>query len=186
MYRHFSIDIGVSMNFYHFIKHRLTLGQILWLHVLAYLLIGSRWLELVAYKTGGILYANTLTNLIPTLYAALDIVSREQVGFIPAVSRNSSVERAALNQTVNIPTVPAIAGGNVTPGATPPDDGDFTPGNLTMTISKSRYWPVRWNGEEQRAVGHTGLLGQVSTQRFAQAFRAACNEIEADLAALHI
>jgi len=129
--------------------------------------------------------ANTITNLIPLLYEALDVVSREMVGFIPAVNKDTSAERAAKDQTINIFTVPAISGSDVTPGQLPPDDGDQTFGNTTMTISKSRYWPVRWTGEEGKAVGQTGLQGNVLRDQFAQAMRAACNEIESDLAALH-
>lgn len=130
--------------------------------------------------------ANTLTNLIPTLYAALDVVSRELVGMIPAVSRNSTAERAAVNQTVNIPVALPIVGADITPGQQPPDDGDAAPDNVTMTISKSRYWPVRWSGEEELAVSESGLKDNFVTQQFAQALRAACNEIESDLAGLHI
>jgi hypothetical protein len=130
--------------------------------------------------------SNTITNLIPTLYDALDVVSREMVGFIPAVSRNSAAERVAVNQTVNIPIVPAITAGDITPGATPPDDGDATIGNTTMTISKSRYAPVRWSGEEQKAVTATGLMNIVLRDQFAQAMRTLVNEVEADLAALHV
>src|SRR4030095_6408467 len=45
-------------------------------------------------------FANTLTNLIADTYVALDIVSRELVGFIPSVGRNSSLDRCALNATI--------------------------------------------------------------------------------------
>jgi len=130
--------------------------------------------------------ASTLTNLIPYMYEGLDKVSRELVGFVPAVSRDSSAEGAALNQTINIPVVGAVSGGDIAPNTTAPDDGNFTPANVTMSISKSRYWPIRWQAEEQLAVGQTGLLGQVQSDRFAQAVRAAVNEVETDLAALHI
>lgn len=129
---------------------------------------------------------NTITNLIPTLYEAMDVVSRELVGFTPAVTRDSSAERAAKDQTINIPIVPAITAGDIAPNVTAPDDGNATIGNTTMTISKSRYAPVRWNGEEQRSVAGTGIYAQVNTQRFAQAMRVLVNEVEADLAALHI
>jgi hypothetical protein len=156
------------------------------LHAKAYGYILFLRLENWMARQGMILGVNTITNLIPTLYEALDQVSREMVGFIPAVSRNSNVERAALNQSVNIFIAPPIVGGNVTPGATPPSDGDAVIGNTIMTISKSRYWPVRWNGEEQRAVSQSGQLQNVIRDQFAQAFRAAVNEIEVDLAALYV
>ena len=129
---------------------------------------------------------NTITNLIPTLYEAVDVVSRELIGFIPAVTRDSSAERAAKDQVINIPIVPAIAAADIAPAVTAPDDGNATIGNTTMTISKSRYAPVRWNGEEQRTIGMTGIYAQVNRDRFAQAMRVLVNEVEADLAALHV
>jgi len=139
-------------------------------------------------RTGLVLFAspNTLTNLIPTLYAAADIVSREQVGFIPAVSRDSSIDRVALNQTVNVPVVGAITPVSITPGAYAPDTGGATPGNVTVTISNQYAAPIAWNGDEQIAVSETGLYDSVVTQRFAQAMRGIVNMVEADLAALHV
>ena len=44
--------------------------------------------------------ANTLTNLIPDAYAALDVVSRELTGAIPGVQRDASADRLATNQTL--------------------------------------------------------------------------------------
>lgn len=129
--------------------------------------------------------ANTLTNLTPDLFEALDVVSREQVGMIPAVSRDSSAERAAKDQTVRSFVAPASSASNVTPGQLPADNGDQTIANKTITISKSRYVPIRWNGEEQRGMNTGPGYNPILRDQFAQAMRTLCNEIELDLCGLY-
>lgn len=129
--------------------------------------------------------ANTLTSLIPTIYQALDTVSRDQVGMIPAVSLNASAAMAAKDQTIMIPIVPTNSAADITPAVTAPDTGDATIGNTTMTISKARAVPIRWNGEETTGLNNAGTYGTISADRFAQAFRALGNEVESDLTALH-
>ncbi len=59
---------------------------------------------------------NTLTGLIPTIYTALDIVSREQVGFIPAVAKNAKADAAAKDQTVTAPVAPEAKTEDIVPG----------------------------------------------------------------------
>ena len=129
--------------------------------------------------------ANTLTNLVPDLYQALDTVSRELVGYIPSVTVDSGVERAAVGQTVRSFVAPASAAGNITPGVTPPDDGDQDITNRNMTITKARRVPVRWNGEEQRGVNSGPGYSSILQNQFAQAMRTLCNEMESDLANLY-
>lgn len=125
--------------------------------------------------------ANTLTSLIPDLYEALDVVSREMTGFIGGVSRNSSIERAAVNQTVRVPVAPSATTANTTPGVTAPDTGDQTIDNVDITISKSKHVPVRWNGEETKGLMNAGTFSTIQADRFYQAMRALVNEIEADV-----
>lgn len=130
--------------------------------------------------------ANTLTNLTVELYNALDVVSRELVGFIPAVSTDMTYERAAKGQTVRSPVAPAASPADITPNVTPPDDGDQVIGNTSMTISKARRVPVRWNGEERRALDNNGApFNALLRDQFSQAMRALVNEVEADIAGLH-
>ncbi|HEV2679160.1 MAG TPA: P22 phage major capsid protein family protein [Rhodanobacter sp.] len=131
--------------------------------------------------------ANTITSLIPDLYSALDVVSRELVGFIPAVSRDSTFERAAVGQTVRSFVAPASTASNITPGVTPPDDGDQTIGQVPLTLTKARRVPVRWNGEQSLGLnnGGPGVLN-VRAQQFAQAMRTLTNEIETDVAGLFV
>jgi hypothetical protein len=116
------------------------------------------------------------------------MVLREQVGLIPAVYLGASSERAAKDQTIISPVAPAATATDITPGVTPPDDGDQTIGNVQLTISKARRVPVRWNGEQSLALDAPGGVGRDRIQRdqFAQGIRTLVNEVEADLAALHI
>jgi hypothetical protein len=125
--------------------------------------------------------ANTLTGLIPDLYEALDQVSRELTGFIPAVSRDSRAERAALNQSVVVPITGASTAADNTPGVNAPDTGDDTVDNVSITISKSKHVPVRWNGEQTKGLKNAGTFSTIQADRFYQAMRTLVNEIEDDL-----
>lgn len=131
--------------------------------------------------------ANTLTNLLPDAYVALDTVSRELVGMIPAVTLDPAVSRAALNQSVFSHVAPAATAGDITPAVTPPDDGDQDIGNVEVIITKARRVPFRWNGEQSLHVnnGGHGVLS-IQQNQIAQAIRTLVNEVETDLAGLHI
>jgi hypothetical protein len=139
---------------------------------------------ITSIKPSYALGANTLTGLIPTLYAALDTVAREFVGFLPAVARDAQFARAAKGQTVTAFIAPPAVAADVVPGVTAPNDGDQVFGSFNLTITKSRYVPVRWNGEEQLALNNGGGSGQsgMIIQQFAQAFRTLTNEMESDMA----
>jgi hypothetical protein len=129
--------------------------------------------------------SNTLTGLIPTLYNALDVVSRELVGFIPAVSSDLSFARAAKGQTVTSPVSAPSAASDITPAVTPPNDGDQTVGAVSMTITKARRVPVRWNGEEKLGLDNNGAaFNVIFRDQIAQAMRTLTNEVETDLANL--
>jgi hypothetical protein len=134
-------------------------------------------------RQGLVMGANTLTGLIPSLYMGLDQVSREFVGFIPGVARDAGVARAAIGQSINSFITPMATAADITPGVTAPNDGDQVLSNIQLAISKARYVPIRWNGEEQLGLNNGGpghrpiLLDQIT-----QAFRSLANEMETDLA----
>ncbi len=125
--------------------------------------------------------ANTLTALIPSLYASLDIISRELVGAIPCATMDASVSRAAVGQLVTTFVSPIGVATDITPGVTPPNDGDQSIGNVQLTITKSRRVPFRWNGEEELSMNNGGPGAKaIKTTQMAQAMRTLVNEMEAD------
>jgi hypothetical protein len=128
--------------------------------------------------------ANTLTNLIPALYESLDIVSRELVGAIPCATLDAEVSRAAVGQLVTSFVTPNAAATNITPGVTPPNDGDQTIGNVQLTITKARRVPFRWNGEETVGLNNNGAgTAKIRQSQMTQAIRTLVNEMEIDVVA---
>lgn len=130
--------------------------------------------------------ANTLTDLIPTMHRALDTVSRELVGFIPAVYRNSSAERAALNETIRYPIVGGMTASNISASATGPDPDAQTVSSDTMAITNAKSVTFYYEGEEQKGLKNGQLYMPILQSQFAQAYRTLCNEIEADLGGLYV
>lgn len=125
--------------------------------------------------------ANTLTDLIPDMIEARDTISREMIGFIPAVTRDAQVARAAVGQEVLVPVTREHTAADTTPGVNAPDTGDTTVDSVPVTISKSRHVPVRFNGEETKGLQNSGIFSTVMADRFYQAMRTLANEIENDL-----
>ena len=123
----------------------------------------------------------TLTSLIPTIYEAMDMVSRERVGLISAVSQDFSAEQAAVGQVIMSPVVGAMASENLTAAAYAADTPNQTIGNVQMTISKAKSVPFGITGEETKGLQSAGTLGNINRDRIAQAFRTLSNEIETDL-----
>lgn len=128
---------------------------------------------------------NTLTGLIPSIYAAMDVVSREQVGFIPAVGRDAKADQAAKGQTVRSPVTPEAKAQDIEPGVVAPTVQGQNIGYKDVTITKSRMVPLVWNGEEQLALNAAGqTYNVILADQFTQALRTLTNEIDTDLAGL--
>jgi len=127
-------------------------------------------------------FANTLNNLVPDIFAAVDVVSRELVGFIPAADRDSNDERAALGELIRWPKVPELPAGDTTPAMAIPEPTDMTVGSDTMSITKSRNVPFGFTGEERKGLNNG--VGALTIQGYAiaQALRTLTNEMETDLA----
>lgn len=126
--------------------------------------------------------SNTLTGLIPAAIEALDIVSRELVGMIPAVNRDSSAERAAVGQSINFPVVGARTAVATTPAAYGPTTVDTSAPGTTVTISKSYAVPFYLTGENDKGLSQTSAKSTFMRDTIAQCMRTLVNTIESDLA----
>ena len=125
--------------------------------------------------------ANTLSNLIPDVYAALDVVSRELVGAIPGIQRDASADRVAESQTLRIHRAPVNTSSSYTPSMAVPSAVNQTIANSTLTLSKNKYSAFSWTGEEANSVDQGPGFLSIKQDQIAQAFRVLVNEMENDV-----
>lgn len=125
--------------------------------------------------------ANTLSNLIPDVYAALDVVSRELTGAIPGVQRDASADRVASGQTLRIHKAPANTTSSYTPAMSVPSAIDQSVTNSSLSLSKNKYAGFSWTGEESNAMDEGPGFLSVKQDQIAQAFRVLTNEMENDV-----
>ena len=132
--------------------------------------------------------ANTIPAAIVTAaYDAMNVVSQELIGLIPAVSKNARAERVSLNQSITAPVVGAKIATDITPGHayTDPEDADYD--SVSVTMTKQKKTEFHWTGEEERSLMNSeGVLMDVNRQNIAQCLRGLINDIEADLAAEYV
>lgn len=127
---------------------------------------------------------NTLTNLLPNLYADLDIVSRELTGMISAVTLDASLARGKVGQSVYIPQAPVNTSASITPAMTIPAEADQTIASVAVSLSKSKSVKFSWDGEEERGLNTGPGISSIWRGQFAQALRVLVNEVESDLTGL--
>ena len=126
--------------------------------------------------------ANTLTDLIPHAYAALNEISRELIGFIPGAMRNGSYDRAAIGQSVIVPVVPGANVSDISAAMAVPNPTDQTIDNATMKVLKSRAAEFGYTGVETMQLNSGPGIQTVQSQQILEGMRALANEIEEDLA----
>ena len=116
--------------------------------------------------------ANTLTDLIPHAYAALNEISRELIGFIPGAMRNGSYDRAAIGQSVIVPVVPGANVSDISAAMAVPNPTDQTIDNATMKVLKSRAAEFGYTGVETRQLDSGPGIQTIQSQQILEGMRA--------------
>jgi len=127
---------------------------------------------------------NTITGLVPEIFEALDIVSRELTGMIPSATLNASANSAQVGQAIRVDVEPVGNVSNITPAMVVPDPTGQTSGFTDIIITKSRAAEFGFNGEDQLGLNTGAGYGSVRANKIAQAIRAVTNEVETDLCGL--
>jgi len=129
--------------------------------------------------------SNTITSLIPDAISAMEVVSRELVGLVPAVARNSTAEATAKGTTVRSPVAPQNSSYSITPSMTPLAAANMTYTNRTISLDTIKGYKFHFESEEQMGLKQGGGYMTMWQQNVAQGMRTLVNELAAALAALY-
>lgn len=130
--------------------------------------------------------ALSITDLYPDLYKRMDVVSREQIGMLRAVSVDANMERAAKDQPIRTFVTRAQAAANFTPGQLPPTVADRTVDNTYVSITKERIVNIVLDGNNQKRLNSSYGYRDWLLDEVEQGLRTLVNEMEADCWGLHV
>jgi hypothetical protein len=126
--------------------------------------------------------ANVLNNLAADIYKAADIVGREQVGLVSAVTHNTGGDVvASIGDVIRSSFTRPVSATTFVPSMSIPEGTDQTVDNKTMTISKQMSVPIPWIGEEVAHVNNGIGFDTIYGDQIVQAMRDLTNKIELDL-----
>lgn len=122
--------------------------------------------------------ANTFANLVKSAYKGFDVISRELVGLVNSVTLDADAAAIPVGQTLYSFKTPAVSSTSITPGVTPPDDGDQVIASRSLVIDNAQRVPIRWTGEEARAIDTGAGYDAVRGGQVIQAMRTLVNLME--------
>lgn len=126
--------------------------------------------------------SNTMTNILPVLYSAANVIPRKMAGLIGSVDRTFDSKQAAKSDTVKVPVMTASSNGNYTPAMTTTAGDDTTPTTVSVTLDYSRQNTFNLTGDEEQSLNNGGDLAKdFLRQKTEAAIGAAIDEIEAYL-----
>jgi hypothetical protein len=123
---------------------------------------------------------NVLTNLAGDIFRAADIVGREQVGFIPSVTINSTESvRAAKGDTIRSAyTRQAVVAESYNPSMALPEPTYQTVDSKTFSINNYAEVDIPFTGEDIQHLRNGAGFETVYGDQIAQAMRSITNKIE--------
>lgn len=129
--------------------------------------------------------SNTLTALAQLNAAAIQEVRKNLKGLIPAVTADMDATPVAKGEKISVPVLSAAAGADATPSNTSSSGSDTTVTVKEVELTKRRKSTFHATGDDVKVINRIGFQAWYS-QRITRAMQVLLDEVEADLAALHV